>query len=343
MYDRLLAITDFIFLSPRIILRVLCWSVILLLTQPVAGAQGESPTRPPRVYVERLGNGPIIRPSMDNSMGSNINGPSLIKVPDWIENPLGQYYLYFADHRGTYIRLAYADDLLGPWLTHEPGTLRLNQTHFSKTPPLPNTYVHIASPDVHVRKDRQEIVMYVHGQDTDGQVTRVSTSKDGLIFSERPEILGRPYFRVFNYEKNFYALAMPGIFYRSRDGISDFEKGPKLFNPDMRHSAVLVRNGALNVFWTQAGHAPERILLSTINLTGNWMSWTESNSVEVLRPEEEWEGASFPVAPSKRGSIDQAVNQLRDPAIFEEGGRTFILYTVAGEHGIAIAEIHFDN
>ena len=274
-------------------------------------------------------------------MVSNINGPSLIRVPDWIENPLGQYYLYFADHRGTYIRLAYADDLIGPWRMHEPGTLRLDQTHFSKIPPRPETYVHIASPDVHVREDRKEIVMYVHGQDTDGQLTRVATSKDGLIFKGKSEILGRPYFRVFQYGDDFFALAMPGILYRSRDGIRDFERGSQLFNPDMRHSAVLVRNGKLNVFWTQAGHSPERILLSTIDLGDDWTTWTESNSLEVLRPQEEWEGASLPVGPSKRGAIDQPVNQLRDPAIFKENGRTYLLYTVAGEHGIAIAEIHF--
>ncbi|NET62179.1 MAG: hypothetical protein F6K47_40550, partial [Symploca sp. SIO2E6] len=34
--------------------------------------------------------------------GSNINGPSLIRVPEWIENPLGRYYLYFAHHQGKY-------------------------------------------------------------------------------------------------------------------------------------------------------------------------------------------------------------------------------------------------
>ena len=42
---------------------------------------------------------------MDERMGGNIQGPSLIKVPDWVENPLGNYYLYFADHRGIYIRI----------------------------------------------------------------------------------------------------------------------------------------------------------------------------------------------------------------------------------------------
>ena len=33
------------------------------------------------------------------------------------------------------------------------------------------------------------------------------------------------------------------------------------------------------------------------------------------------------------------VNQLRDPAIFEEDGRIYLLYSVAGESGIAIAEL----
>jgi hypothetical protein len=37
------------------------------------------------------------------------------------------------------------------------------------------------------------------------------------------------------------------------------------------------------------------------------------------------------------------VNQLRDPAIFEEDGRVFLLYAVAGEAGIAIAEVFLDN
>jgi hypothetical protein len=38
---------------------------------------------------------------------------------------------------------------------------------------------------------------------------------------------------------------------------------------------------------------------------------------------------------------DTNVNQLRDPAVFDENGRTFLLYAVAGESGIAIAEVTF--
>jgi hypothetical protein len=35
----------------------------------------------------------------------------------------------------------------------------------------------------------------------------------------------------------------------------------------------------------------------------------------------------------------QPVNQLRDPAIFEEDGRIYLLYAIAGEQGIAIGEL----
>jgi len=45
------------------------------------------------------------------------------------------------------------------------------------------------------------------------------------------------------------------------------------------------------------------------------------------------------VEPSWRGAVNIPVNQLRDPAVFEENGRLFLLYAVQGESGIAIAEL----
>ncbi len=91
------------------------------------------------------------------------------------------------------------------------------------------------------------------------------------------------------------------------------------------------------------GHAPERILLSRIDLRGDWQAWRDGEAVDVLRPEREWEGANAPVAPSVRSVAYGVVNQLRDPAIFVEDGRTFLLYAVAGERGIAIAEVFFED
>ena len=332
--------------------RILFLGVVLTLQTDLG--QAEIP------QVERLGDGPIITQNMDDRMGGNVQGPSLIRVPEWVENPLGKYYLYFADHRGTYIRLAYADDLLGPWQTHEPGSLQLEDSYFptSVPPAAPGdypAYAHVASPDVHVRHDSREIVMYVHGLDPGkgpgkgprkgpgDQVTRLATSTDGIRFKGHPEVFGLPYFRVIQHERYYYALAMPGYLYRSSDGLGDFEMGPRFFNNDMRHSALLIRDDTMYVFWTQAGHSPERILLSTIKLDGDWMAWRESAAEEILRPEFAWEGATEVVEPSQRGYIDVPVNQLRDPAIFVDGTDVYLLYSVAGESGIAIARLDFGN
>jgi len=52
--------------------------------------------------ITRLLNRPIIGPDLHQNIGANIQGPSLIRVPDWVPNPIGRYYLYFADHKGSY-------------------------------------------------------------------------------------------------------------------------------------------------------------------------------------------------------------------------------------------------
>jgi hypothetical protein len=314
----------------------------------------------------RLLDRPIITPDLHCSIGGNIQGPSVIRVPDWVEHRLGDYYLYFADHKGSYIRLAYATVLTGPWTIHPPGSLQLAQSCFLTEPPEATpeqvavhearlkaagvtlshdvlseiTTPHIASPDVQVDPSGRRIIMYYHGLDDVGtQVSRVALSRDGIEFAARPEILGRSYMRTFRHKGMTYALAMPGIFYRSTDGLGGFEPGPTLFNPNMRHCAVLKRGDELSVFWTQVGDAPERVLLSRIDLSGDWMSWREGAASEILRPERAWEGADAPLVPSIRSTAYGAVNQLRDPAIFEESGRLFLFYAVAGESGIAIAEL----
>ena len=331
-----------------------------------AGDAEPAPDAAPTVRVERILDAPIIGPELDPSIGENIQGPSLIRVPDWVADPLGRYYLYFADHKGHYIRLAYADDLLGPWSVHVPGSLQIEDSHFLVEPPevTPEmvaeweerrglklshdiqkeiTATHIASPDVHVDDENQRIVMYFHGlEDVGRQISRVATSADGIRFEAQPQSLGRTYMRIFHYGGLTYSLAMPGQFYRSADGFTNFEEGPLLFNPDMRHSAVLLRGDTLWVFWTQVGEVPERILLSSIDLSGDWMNWRETEPVEVLRPERDWEGADAPLEPSVRSTAYGHVNQLRDPAIYEEDDRVFLLYAVAGESGIAIAEVFLD-
>ncbi len=280
--------------------------------------------------IQRLPNNPIVRPHMDSRMGDNVNGPSLIRVPDWLPNPLGRYYLYFAHHKGTYIRLAHSDHLEGPWTTYEPGTLHLDESHFTH---------HIASPDVHVDNTRHEIRMYYHGCTSEGQKTRAAVSGDGIRFEAMPEVLGDAYFRVFRWDGCHYAIAMPGTVLRSADGLTRFEQGPTLFSPDIRHSALKLASNNLTVLYSNAGDRPERILMSTVDLDGDWLGWKNTPPVTVLEPETDYEGAGLPLEASARGWAPCPVRQIRDPAIFTENGRDYLLYSIAGEHGIAIAQI----
>ena len=173
----------------------------------------------------------------------------MIRVPDWVENPLGKYYLYFADHKGQYIRLAYADAITGPWKIYVPGSLPIEDSFFAVArPPIAEdrlaelvaaretsgvrvshdyakelTEPHIASPDVHVDEENQRIIMYFHGLEAAArQHSRVATSKNGIDFETLPSDIGRTYYRAFAWDDMTYAIAMPGQFYRSEDGLKDF-------------------------------------------------------------------------------------------------------------------------
>lgn len=305
------------------------------------------------ISVVRFDSNPIIKPDMlSGEDGANINGPSLIKVPDWIKNPLGKYYLYFAHHSGKYIRMAYADDIKGPWKMYEPGTLQMKDcpcSDITNGPPK-----HIASPDVHIDEASRSIVMYYHcpvilseverTQFDQEQMTLRATSADGLHFISEENKLGDFYFQVFKWKDKHYAIARLGLLYRSKNGKSDFEKGPNPFQElnaqaQFRHSAVFIKNDILYVFYSRIGDQPERILLSKINLSEDWNTWTATDPVTVLAPELDYEGGNLPLATSKVGASKIPVRELRDPGIFEENGKMYLLYSIVGELGIAIAEI----
>ncbi|MEI7808045.1 MAG: hypothetical protein WCJ07_06125 [Verrucomicrobiota bacterium] len=298
-----------------------------------------------RLEVVRFPTNPIIRPEMlPGHDGGNINGPSLIRAPAWLAHPLGKYYLYFAHHNGKFIRLAYADRLEGPWKIHELGTLRLEEA--------PGCKGHIASPEVVVDEERKEIRMYFHGpaKEVKDQKTFVAVSGDGLHFTASAEVLGNFYWRVFRWDGWWYGMAKGGLLYRSRNGLTAFEEGPNPFPPSelqgkvaiknhgVRHVALHQEGSRLWIYYSNMGDAPERILRCHLEIAGDWKTWKTSAPEEVLRPETEWEGARLPVKESANGAAEGRENALRDPAIFVEDGRVYLLYSVAGESGIAIAE-----
>jgi hypothetical protein len=192
------------------------------------------------------------------SVGDNVNGPSVIRVPSWIEHPLGRYYMYFAHHKGAYIRLAYADAVTGPWKIYEPGVLRVGATIFSRPrpdPPNESLYTHVASPEVFIEAANRRLVMYVHGTWTDGkrwpiepeaaskwmrdngyaQYTQTTLSRDGIHFETRPGIvLKTSYLRVFEWSAMQYGMARLDVLARAKNIEGPFEAGPNPFagSPD---------------------------------------------------------------------------------------------------------------
>ncbi len=161
----------------------------------------------------RFAQNPLITQQMSSTLGDNINGPSIVRVPAWVRNPLGRYYLYFANHRGRFIRMAYSNNLAGPWKVYEPGVLDVKDTLFYRPQPDPvgpahHFYTHVASPEVIVDEVNKRLVMLVHGSVTDGkqwpddskeairwaqqngygQYTQTTDSPDGLRFNPRPEV-----------------------------------------------------------------------------------------------------------------------------------------------------------
>jgi hypothetical protein len=334
---------------------------------------GEPPAAQPaaRVTATRLPQNPLITFQSSASLGDNINGPAMIRVPSWIEKPLGRYYLYFAHHMGAVIRLAYADSIEGPWKIYEPGVLPVRETAFFRPQPDPpenleNFYTHVASPEIHVDEAGHRLVMWFHGWWTDGarwpvgepaarawarehgygQFTQSAESRDGVHFSVHPAISKTSYLRVFRYGGYFYGVSRLGLLLRSRDPFAAFDVGANPFRDGpyanrVRHVAVLERGGTLYVFFTGIGDAPERVMMSTIDRTGDWKDWKASPPVELLRPEAPYECATLPNAPSEGGDVKGPVRQLRDPGVFEESGRTYLFYSICGEQGIAAATLTF--
>ena len=339
--------------------------IVLILIAPAGRLHAQAvkavplppaPPPPPVLSAERIGNGPIIykgMPGLEGELGDNIDGPSVIRAPSWLQEPLGKYYMYFAHHRGKYIRLAYADRPEGPWHIYRPGTLQLSQ--------MTHCFNHVASPDAVADDTNQRLVLYFHCPIESvnvkrprpyAQLTFVATSKDGLHFEPLQEAFAAPYLKAFHYQGYTYALAMSdkksaypvwkrsGQFYRSATGLPPFEAGPRIID-EMRHGALFRRENILHIFYTIVGDYPERIYYTQVDLRPDWTEWTATAPIEVLRPEKDYEGADLPLKQSRGGMSAGRERALRDPGVLDDNGQLYLYYTVAGETGIAVARVRF--
>ncbi|MFN7935704.1 MAG: hypothetical protein U0R19_20415 [Bryobacteraceae bacterium] len=337
------------------------WAVVLIGAGP-----GES------VRATRLLGNPIVTEAMlPGPDGGSINGPSMIRVPDWAGKRLGRYYLYFSHHSGKYIRMAYADRPEGPWKIHEGGVLNVADQSAVKG--------HIASPDAVVDEQARRVYLFYHGkggatggdEDEPGQSSSVAVSEDGLHFRPLGTVVGPAYLRVFRHAGAWYAVNGRGALLRAPalgqrfvamgqmigdeipmalDPVRRGEPGARSDRPatgsdryTLRHSAVDLVGDRLAFYFTCVGHRPERIFVSFVELKGAPEKWRATEATEVLRPEKDWEGAQLELQFSKGGRSRAWENGIRDPAIFREGARAWLLYSTAGEHGLGMAELRYGS
>lgn len=310
------------------------------------------------LFVHRFETNPLIHEDIFPDAArylDNVNGPSVIKVPEWVEEPLGRYYMYFSHHNGRFIRLAFADSLQGPWFWFEGGVLDFEDTILSNGN-RQNNRGHLASPDVHVDEVNQQIVMYFHRTMKESvelignQGTFVAISGDGIHFAANKELLGHSYFRVFESEGQRYALAknknIGGVLYKAANNGWSFNDPEDAFYffDSIRHTAVVSCENYVIVFYSLIGDTPERLMARKMYIEDYENGKvTLGPALELIRPEFDYEGVNLPIQTSVSGAAKTPVHELRDPAVYRDYDRTYLFYSMAGEMGISGGQIIGSN
>ena len=101
--------------------------------------------------------------------------PSVFHAGIYLEDPLAEWYIYYAPHDAPGgINLMYSDSLSGPWTQYEQSPLISNN--------WPGIYnvSHVSSPDAYWKADENTMYMYFHGENT---TSRYATSTDGIHFT----------------------------------------------------------------------------------------------------------------------------------------------------------------
>lgn len=306
--------------------------------------------------------GVVISPQMlSEEDGKNINGPSVIKSPSWLKGAPGKYLMYFAHHTGSYIRLAYADKLTGPWQIYEGGVLHVDKPKETGLTWNPD---HVASPEVIADEKNKQLLMYFHTPITPApkfddpdyqkkvlqqkQATYLAVSDDGINWKTNGRKIAEHYLRVYPAQGGgYWGFARAGALSYSYDGkwlFDNLKPGPMDKDPVTfsmaRHVALLPAKGGVDVFYSAIADVPESIMVTRINMNGNdWTKWTASKPKLVLAPETDYEGVNLPMKPGTFGSSKNPERGLRDPYVIRDNGKLYMFYTVQGEKGIALVEL----
>tara|TARA_R100000152_G_C6755769_1_gene179509 strand:- start:1073 stop:1408 length:336 start_codon:yes stop_codon:yes gene_type:complete len=107
----------------------------------------------------------------------------------------------------------------------------------------------------------------------------------------------------------------------------------------MRHASTFVESDYLYIFYTVVGDSPESIMMIKLKLDNEIDNWEVMESQTILKPELRFEGVQLPKFPSSFGAALQPLNEVRDPFVFKNKDELFLLYSFAGETGIALSKI----
>ena len=149
--------------------------------------------------------------------------PSVFHAGAHLDDPLGEWYLYFAPHDAPAgIMLMYADSLEGPWTEYQPDPENPAPIIASDWDPHYDVS-HVSSPDVIWHEETDEVFLYFHGENS---TTRYASSTDGLSFEYGDRVvwnqLGGPrvtetsYARVFPHPDPSSGYAY-GMFYMANE------------------------------------------------------------------------------------------------------------------------------
>ena len=103
--------------------------------------------------------------------------PSMFHAGEHLENPLGEWYLYYAPHDPPGgISFLYSDSLDGPWTEYQSNPIiTINWAPYYDY----RTVDHVSSPEAIWNEQEQRVFLYYHG---DNSITRYATSDDGVTF-----------------------------------------------------------------------------------------------------------------------------------------------------------------
>jgi len=237
--------------------------------------------------------------------------PSIVPVHSIpaVEDPLGDYYLYYSgSHADTSIRLAHADDPLGPYTDDGPV--------FEDENAGPQT----ETPEVVWNPDAGRLHMYYHGFLATNQTTALAFSTDGLEWEKRGVTIDSPpdtagndhtgYLRVHRFGDYWLGYHLMGgggssgwgVSY-SRDGVEWTTDPRRLSNavdvtgdPEMRinwhHSRLFNRDG--RYWWIGSVAARDPWGEEDYGYVG-WAPLSDERSLlgpprPLVEPTRDWEG-----------------------------------------------------